>query len=139
MGELPKKTHGVELAIVGSWQGSSVNRYAEHVLSGARMAGLHDGHVHRASRAPRGRHDRPKGVRQAGAEHLSFVTLDCELRGLTEDSLHEAIQLIRSRPLVTGAVIYTGAWFWAVQARQPRLGPSHVCRSGTQTMTELSP
>ena len=26
------------------------------------------------------------------AEHLSFVALDCELRGLTEDSLHQAIQ-----------------------------------------------
>ena len=104
-----KAEHGLELAIVGSWHGKSANRYAEHVLSGARMAGLEtatyivlaeDAHVVEAG----------LGACGPAAEHLTLVALDCELRGLTEESLHAAIQLVQTAG--HRCVIYTGKWFW---------------------------
>ena len=65
-----KEDHSIELAIVGSWHGSSVNRYAEHVLSGARMAGLMTATYIVLAEAPRGRHGRPEGVRPASPSPL---------------------------------------------------------------------
>ena len=61
--------------------------------------------------------DRPEGVRHLQAEHLAFVALDCELRGLTEESLHEAIQLVQEAG--HRCVIYTGAWFWEGRLGDP--------------------
>ena len=111
-----KEDHSIELAIVGSWHGSSANRYAEHVLSGARMAGLAT-----ATYIVLAEHPEvvTTGLQACGmqAEHLSFVALDCELRGLTEDSLHEAIRLVKEAG--HRCVIYTGAWFWAGRLGDP--------------------
>ena len=121
--EAAKEDHGVELAIVGSWHGTSANRYAEHVLSGARMAGLMtatyivlDVHAWVVG----------SGLKACGmqADHLSFVALDCELRGLTEDSLHEAIRMVQDAG--HRCVIYTGAVVLGGTVGQPRVGAAHA-------------
>ena len=100
----------------GSWHGSIENRYAEHVLSGARLAGLKT-----ATYIVLGA--RPEvvttGLKACGkqADHLAFVALDCELRGLTEETLHEAIQLVQKAG--HRCVIYTGSWFWEGRLDNP--------------------
>ena len=94
-----------------------VNPYAEYVLSGARMAGLET-----ATYIVLAEHPEvvTTGLQacQLQAEHLSFVALDCELRGLTEEVLHEAIRLVHDAG--HECVIYTGSWFWKGRLGDPR-------------------
>ena len=107
-----KADHGIGLAVVGSWHGRDANRYAAQTLCAAADAGLAV-----ATYAVLTSRDGSATVglaKQACAEqwpNLSFVALDCELDGVTEQVISDAEAEVTAEGL--RPLIYTGRWFWA--------------------------
>ena len=123
-----KAKHHIELAIVGSWHGSRSNEYAEATLHAARKAGLMTATYVVVI-------DKPSaigyGLEACGneAEHLSFVALDIEVRGVTEKSIADSIRDVHAGS--HRAAIYTGAWFWQGRLGNPKWAP-HIPALGLE-------
>ena len=127
-GQQLRTCHHIDLAIVGSWHGSRSNEYAEATLHAARKAGLMTATYIVVI-------DKPSaisyGLEACGneAEHLSFVALDIEVRGVTEKSITDSIRDVHAGS--HRAAIYTGAWFWQGRLGNPKWA-SHIPALGLE-------
>lgn len=106
------KADGWELAIVGSWHGLSANEHVAINLANARAAGLKIATYVALNNRPG-----DAAVRMAKSliggvlwDSLSFVAIDCEVDGITNSIIEDAIQEVgklKQRP-----IIYTAHWWW---------------------------
>lgn len=105
------KADGIVGVCVGSWHGIDANPHVELVLHRARALGLLTA-TYVIINARAGATTVRLGRAACGAEwdHLTFVSPDVEVQGVTEAILRDAIAEIERlghRPLM-----YTGNWFW---------------------------
>ncbi len=104
---------GNDVAVVGSWHGNTGNQYAEENLSKALAAGFpHLGTYTVISPHRTGKYAVEQAEFFCGNmwDKLDFVSIDCELRGITTSQIMDAVELCwRKGKLVN---IYTAWWFW---------------------------
>lgn len=111
------KADGYGGVIVGLHDGVLANPYAGETLANARRAGLLTGGYAALAAVGPAAHNPGLvigGARDAAGQTewamLSFVSVDCELDGITTDDVRTATNLVltlRQRP-----VIYTAYWWW---------------------------
>jgi len=106
------KADGQVVAVVGSWHGVQDNAWALENLMRARSVGLKTATYIAINGSRSGRSHVEEGRDACGGqwEHLNFVAIDVEIRGVTEEILDAAlanVEKLGGRP-----AIYTGRWFW---------------------------
>ena len=101
----------IQLAIVGSWHGREANPHTLESFQGAQKAGLAIATYIVLNSAP-GPVSIDRGLAACGDQvpGLSFVALDIEVQGVTEQIIHEAAE--RVTDLSLRPIVYTGRWFW---------------------------
>ena len=84
---------GVEVAVVGSWHGTRANQYAMVNLARASLAGLKTATYFAINGSRPGEFHVEAGRITCGDEweHLNFVAIDVEIRGVTEEILDDAL------------------------------------------------
>lgn len=106
------KADGQVVTVVGSWHGTRPNTFAWWNLVRARMAGLKTATYIAINGSRSGWHhvNGGRGPCFEQWDHLNFVAIDVEVRGVTEEILDGA--LARVEELGGRPAIYTGRWFW---------------------------
>lgn len=108
------KAEGYDLAIVGLFHGRTVNRYAAQQTEAAWEAGMLNAYY--VLLAPwtglSGKEQVRKGIEvSAGVPADTFFAIDCEVDGITEAMIREALEEA-DRFGAPHICIYTGRWWW---------------------------
>jgi len=107
-----RERHGVEGVVVGLWHGRDPNLFAHGNLERARAAGLLTAGYITPNATRTGAWHIGKGREQAGPQwrNLLFVAVDCEINGITHDTIVSAINEVDRRGKCP--IIYTARWWW---------------------------
>ena len=115
------KSVGGELAIVGSWHGTTGNKYAHQTLYNAQAAGLHLATYAVISRAdPTGALENAKGLCGDKWDDLLFCALDVEIGDLNLATLAACRSWLAGEGLLP--IIYTYRWWWETKLDNPNWG-----------------
>lgn len=111
-----------DIAVVGSWHGTMINKSAALSLDDAAAAGYDLG-TYIVLNHMDGRESVEKGLNACGNQvhNLKFVALDIELdeaQGIELKNISTALEYLKS--LSISACIYTGRWFWDGHLGNPK-------------------